>query len=239
MMTLRCLVAFVALVSTAAVAEQPLKQGFKRPVDITTGDNVTLKGTHYSPGKPGPAVLLLHQCNADRESWDPLATELTNAGMHVLTVDFRGMGGSGGARQEDRAAWPGDVEAMFAILQSFQGVDASRIAVGGASCGVAQAGTLAASRRNIKALVLLSGSIAEPAKSYLTTAGSSVAVFGAAAEGDANAAKGIADALAASKNPANVTRMIKGSAHGVPMFTESPDLMPAIVTWLKRQLQVS
>ena len=49
-------------------------------------------------GRSGPAMLLLHQCNMDRHAWDGLAKDLADAGVHVLTLDFRGFGESGGDR---------------------------------------------------------------------------------------------------------------------------------------------
>lgn len=233
-------------VGSATLMPQPLKQGKKNDFEVTPADRVPLKATYYDPGKPGPGVLLLHQCNSDRKSWDPLATELTNVGFHVVTVDYRGYGESGGDRISDPAQrrtvmterWPLDVEAVYAAMVGFgssRGLDKSRMAVGGASCGVTQASILATKRNDIKALVLLSGQASEEGKAYLAKT-NDVAVFGAAAEGDVNAAKGIDAAVSASKNPHKVLKIIKGSAHGVPMFNEAPDLLPAIVDWLKARL---
>jgi dienelactone hydrolase len=231
----------IGALAAGAASAQPLKQGRRGEIAITAGDGVQLKGTLYSPGKPGPAVLLLHQCDGDRTAWDPLATALTNAGFYVLTFDFRGYGESGAVNdpQARRALmaqkWPGDVEAAFAILQAEAGVDRTRIAVGGASCGAAQAALLASKRTGVKALVLLSGAAGDDGLRYLS-ATPGVAVFGAAAEGDAAAAKGIAAALGASKNPHNVLKIIPGAAHGIRMFATSRDLEASIVEWLKAQL---
>src|SRR5579864_1443512 len=69
----------------------------KKDVDIKAPDGTSLKGSYFSPGRPGPAILLLHQCNMDRHAWDGLAKDLVDAGFHVLTFDFRGYGESGGA----------------------------------------------------------------------------------------------------------------------------------------------
>jgi predicted alpha/beta hydrolase len=67
-----------------------------RVVDLTTTDGVTLKATYFAAGKPGPAILLLHQCNRQRKVWDDLAGRLAASGFNVLTFDFRGFGESGG-----------------------------------------------------------------------------------------------------------------------------------------------
>jgi hypothetical protein len=53
-----------------AVAQQPPAP---RVVDITASDGTNLKATYFSAGKPGPGVLLLHQCNRQRKVWDDLA----------------------------------------------------------------------------------------------------------------------------------------------------------------------
>ena len=61
-----------------------------KPVDIKAPDGADLKGTYFSAGQPGPGVLLVHQCNMERHSWDGLANDLVDAGIHVLTFDLRG-----------------------------------------------------------------------------------------------------------------------------------------------------
>jgi len=66
----------------------------KKDVSITAADGFALKGTLYAAGKAGPGILLLHQCNADRQIYDTLGTMLSAAGYNALTLDFRGFGGS-------------------------------------------------------------------------------------------------------------------------------------------------
>jgi dienelactone hydrolase len=214
----------------------------KKDVDIKAPDGVNLKGTYFSAGRPGPAMLLLHQCNMDRHAWDGLAEDLAGNGFNVLTIDYRGFGESGGSKSTDpdaraavRQKWPADVDTAFEYLTSQKGVDQSRIAVGGASCGVTQSSDLAARHHEIRALLLLSGVTSEAARAYIAS-NASLPVFGAASEGDTGAAKGIQEALAASKDPKSVVKIYPGSEHGVPMFAKNPDLEPMIVAWLKAQL---
>lgn len=214
----------------------------KKDVDIKAPDGVSLKGTYFSAGRPGPAMLLLHQCNMDRHAWDGLAEDLAGNGLNVLTVDYRGFGESGGSKSTDpdtraaeRKKWPGDVDAAFAYLTKQKGVDQSRLAAGGASCGVTQSSDLAARHHEIRALLLLSGMASDAAKAYIA-GNASLPVFGAASEGDTNAAKGIQEAVAASKDPKSVVKIYAGTEHGVPMFAKNPELEPMIVAWLKAQL---
>jgi len=214
----------------------------KKDVDIKAPDGANLKGTYFSAGQPGPAMLLLHQCNMDRHAWDGLAQDLAGNGFHVLTVDYRGFGESDGSKSTDpdsraaaRKKWPEDVDAAFGYLTSQKGVDPSRIAVGGASCGVTQSSDLAARHHEIRALMILSGQASDAAKAYIA-GNTSLPVFGAASEGDAGAAKGIKEAVAVSKDPKSVLKIYDGTEHGVPMFAKNPELEPMIVAWLKAQL---
>jgi dienelactone hydrolase len=214
----------------------------KRDVDIQAPDGVNLKGTYFSAGRPGPAMLLLHQCNMDRHAWDGLAADLAGNGFNVLTIDYRGFGESGGSKSTDpdtraanRQKWPADVDAAFAYLTSQKGVDQTRIAVGGASCGVTQSSDLAARHHEIRALLILSGQASDAAKAYLA-GNPSLPVFGAASEDDAAAAKGIKEAVAMSRDPKSVVKIYEGAEHGVPMFAKNLELEPMIVAWLKAQL---
>ncbi|PWU06104.1 MAG: hypothetical protein C5B51_13020 [Terriglobia bacterium] len=237
-MKLHAVLAAGALAASMAMAADAPKN-----VDLKAPDGTGLKASYSSPGRPGPAILLLHQCNMDRHAWDGLAKDLANAGFHVLALDFRGYGDSGGDRISDAAQrrtvvqekWPGDVDAAYEYLKSQKGVDASRIAVGGASCGVTQASDLAARHHEIRALMLLSGSASDKGKAYIAGA-FTMPVFGAASEGDTNAAKGIKEAAGASGNPGSQVKIYPGTEHGVPMFAKNAELEPMIVSWLKMQL---
>src|SRR5262245_9286249 len=63
-------------------------------IDVSTPDGAKLRATYYSPGKPEPTMLLLHQCNMDRKSWSALGTALSESGVHALAIDYRGYGDS-------------------------------------------------------------------------------------------------------------------------------------------------
>jgi hypothetical protein len=42
----------------------------KMDVRITSRDGVNLTGTYLNPGRPGPGIVLFHQCDrSDRGSW--------------------------------------------------------------------------------------------------------------------------------------------------------------------------
>jgi len=138
------LVGLLILAVSCAAQQAPAP----RVVDLAAADGTKLKATFYSAGKPGPGVLLLHQCNQQRKGWDGLATQLAAAGISVLTLDYRGYGESEGTAPKDlppaegakvlNEKWPGDVDVAYGYLVSQPGVNARVIGAGGASCGVNQ-----------------------------------------------------------------------------------------------------
>src|SRR5207253_10849367 len=84
--------------ASMAVESQAVSKG---EVSFAASDGFSLKGTFYSAGKPGPGLLLLHQCNADHQVYDQLGTMLSTAGYNVLAFDFRGFGNSKGGEFTD------------------------------------------------------------------------------------------------------------------------------------------
>lgn len=94
MSTLRSLpVLVLALLVGATGAAQQIPP---QVVSLHASDGTVLKGTYFASGKPGPGVLLLHQCNQQRKLWDVLGERLASSGINVLTFDYRGYGESGG-----------------------------------------------------------------------------------------------------------------------------------------------
>lgn len=164
-MALRGMLPFVFLSSFVAVAPQ-LAFAAQRVVDLTAADGTKLKATYFSADRPGPGVLLLHQCNRQRKIWDGLAQQLAAAGINVLTLDYRGFGESGGIAadkatpqqaQEAQAKWPSDIDLAMQYPQAQHDVKRDIIGVGGASCGVNNSVQAARRHPEVKSLVLLSG----------------------------------------------------------------------------------
>lgn len=214
-------------------------------VDLEASDGTMLKATYMSPGQPGPAMLLIHQCNMDRTSWSVIAPQLVDAGVHVLTMDLRGFGDSEGEGMRGEGGFSSfmrnstaDVDMAYAYLVGQAGVDGTRVAVGGASCGAMLTADLASRQSGVKALMLLSGPPSDDAVAHMAaTAG--LAVFAAATSGD-TVTPGVADklrgAVSGSKHPDSTAKIYAGSEHGLPMFEKNADLQPALVAWLKNEL---
>lgn len=220
-------------------------------IDLSAADGTKLKATYASPDDPGlgpnPGMLLIHQCNMDRSMWQGIAAQLTEAGIHVLAMDLRGFGESAGEGMGGAGGFPAfmqsssaDVDLAFAYLANQAGVDASRIAIGGASCGAMLTAGLASRQSGVKALMLLSGPPSDDAVAHIArTPG--LAVFAAAARDDTvvpDVAARLQSAVDGSPHPSSVARIYDGTEHGLPMFDKNPDLEPALVAWLKHELSV-
>ena len=149
--------------ASAPQAHESRQSPVPRVVDLKTPDGTLLKATYFAAAKPGPGVLLLHQSNRTRKSWDQLASQLAAAGFNTLTLDLRGFGESDkklrDAEQGKRRGWPDDVDAALQYLIAQPGVNRDMIGLGGAGwLGVDN--SVDAARRHpseIKSLILMSG----------------------------------------------------------------------------------
>src|SRR5215467_966867 len=221
-----------------------------KDIDITAPDGIKLRATFFSGGKPGPGVILLHMCNTTRKSWEPVAVGLGAKGINALTIDNRGFGESGGPRFESASPevmnqlnekWPADFEAAYQFLVSQPGVDKTRIAIGGGSCGVGNAIKLAEGHADVKALVLLAGGtdvagikcIAQHPERPIFTA--------AAADDEYNPAMlELMQWLSElSGNPRTKFSGFEEGRHGTEIFGPHPELVDQIVTFLDNALVTS
>ncbi len=127
-------------------------KGASRDVDIKKPDGTVLKGTYFAAGKSGPGVLLFHQSNRTRKSWDDVARQLAAAGINVLTVDTD-------PNKTRKQRWPRELDAAFEYLVSQSGVKRDVVGIGGAGViGVEDSvETARLHPAEVKSLVLLSG----------------------------------------------------------------------------------
>ena len=233
----------VLLVGSSAFAQGPPAP---RDVTFSAADGTRLKGTYYAAAKPGPAVLLLHMCNTTRKSWEPLGPQLAAAGIHALSVDYRGFGESGGdrfdalrpqdAQNTINEKWPGDIDTAFDFLLAQPGVDKTRVGAAGGSCGVNQAVRLARRHPEVRSLVLLAGGLDAEGLTYVTET-NWLPIFAAAAADDQydDDAPGLMQwILAMSGNPRNKFSGFKDGKHGTEIFGPHPELPKQIVAWYDR-----
>jgi alpha-beta hydrolase superfamily lysophospholipase len=105
---------------------------------LHAADGTRLAAT-YRPGRTGrsPGVLLLHGVRASREATAANAAWLSRSGYAVLTIDFRGHGGSESRSRSFGLREAMDAEAAFSWLKRRQ--SGARTAVIGTSLGGAAA----------------------------------------------------------------------------------------------------
>jgi dienelactone hydrolase len=235
--------ASLLLIAGAAVAAAEPVTG--APVTLKAADGTKLAATYYAGDQPGPGILLLHQCNKDRSSWNGLAASLAKEGFHVLTVDYRGFGESGGKhfldlppdqRTKDMTGglWYDDVDVAYAYLRSQPGVQGV-MGAGGASCGVNQSIQLSKRHPEVKSLVLLSGNTDRAGRQHLHGK-SSPPLMIAAADDDGGIVETMSWIDASSGNPANRFVEYETGGHGTNMFPPHPELPAEIVAWYEATL---
>lgn len=217
--------------------------GTHKVVSLEAPDGTALKASYFAADKPGPGLLLLHQCNRDRTAWAAFAARAAARGIHVLTLDYRGYGESGGQRFENyreqgpvmQEKWPGDVDAAFAYLVSQPGVDKNRIGAAGASCGVNQAVQLARRHPGVRTVVLLSGNLQPDARAHIRST-PSMPVFTAASLDDGNIVQTMRWIKELSSHPASRYVEYKAAGHGTDMFAVEKGLEPAMLEWFETHL---
>jgi dienelactone hydrolase len=213
----------------------------ERVVDLKASDGIALKATYFAAAKPGPGVLLLHQCNRQRKVWDSLAQQLASSGINVLTLDLRGYGESGGPRfvdlppdkaQAEREHWPSDIDVAFQFLQSQPGVERDMIGAGGASCGVQNSVQLALRHPEVKSLVLLSGTTNLAGRQYLRNS-PNLPILYAVADDDEfpPTVQTIEWLYTLTPNPGKKFVHYTKGGHGSDMFAANPELPGLIVDW--------
>jgi dienelactone hydrolase len=229
---------FAALCASPALSAE-------RTVDLTATDGLDLKATYFDAANPGPAVLLLHQCNRQRKVWDGLARQLSAAGINVLTFDLRGFGESGGDRfdlaQPEKAAqlqqhWPSDIDVALQYLESQPGVQRGLVGIGGASCGVNNAVQAARRHPEVKSLVLLSGNTDFNGRQFLRQA--KVPAFFAVADDDEfpPSIQAIEWLYALTAYPEKKFVHYPTGGHGADMFPVHPELPTLITEWFVTSL---
>ena len=228
-----CLLFTLAAVSIAVCAV--------RDIDLTAADGTKLKASYYAAGKPGPGVLLLHQCNRDRKVWDGLPEQLSAAGLNVLTFDLRGFGESGGVPRDkatpqqiadEQAKWPGDIDLALQYLQSQPGVKKDVIGVGGASCGVNNSVQTAIRHPEVRSLVLLSGTADYKGRQFLRADSKVPALYGYADDDEFPVTIVTTQWLySITADPDKNLVSYKTGGHGAEIFKVHPELMSVITDW--------
>ena len=217
-----------------------------RALDLKAPDGANLKASFFAAAKPGPGVLLLHQCNRERKIWADLARQLAAAGINVLTMDLRGFGESDGVpvdkatpqqAQDQAQKWPADIDVAFHYIASQPGVKRGIMGVGGASCGVNNSVQVAIRHpKEVKSLVLLAGTTDIAGRKFLQH--SPVPILAAIADDDEFPVSIVTTEWVFSLSPATGNRFLRyaNGGHGAEIFAVHPELRDAIVDWYKTTL---
>lgn len=145
---------------------------------VKTRDNFTIAVDFRMPGESAgskaPLVVLCHQVDRDRRSWDPLVPELLEKGYAVLQLDHRGFGESRTEvmsplelKAERADTFHEDILAAIKTAGRRSGVDGTRVALVAAGFSVTYAARVARLEPKVKALVLLSGYLQSADEDYL------------------------------------------------------------------------
>jgi len=120
-------------------------------VAFKTADQGKIFANLYGGGNH--AVVLAHGAIFNKESWDPLAQQLSAKGYCVLVLDFRGYGKSVAGKKEKALS-----EDVLAAVRYIRGQGAQKVSVIGGSMGGGAAAMAAvkAEQDEIDQLILLS-----------------------------------------------------------------------------------
>jgi hypothetical protein len=241
-------------------AQQSQQASAPRVVDLKASDGTLLKASYFAAAKPGPGVLLLHQVNRERKSWDELAGQLAAAGINTLTLDMRGFGESGGTpcviSLSDTLPckrMPGDIEIAFQYLVSQPGVKRDVIGMGGAGLLGVDNSVQAARRHSgdVKSLALLSGETFLPDLQFLRQASQLPGLFVVADDDEyppteeamewlyvtsSNSGKKLVHYVGEKApwlwyEPFDIGKVAATGSHGTDLFGVHPELPGIIVDW--------
>jgi alpha-beta hydrolase superfamily lysophospholipase len=123
------------------------------PVSFVTQDGYKIGGLVY--GRGSTAVVLTHSCEARAKAmWNEVAESLASVGYMVVAYDLRGFGDShdrSNPQEYDPAMYPKDLQAAIAFARK-QG--ATRLVLGGGSCGGLVTVKVAASEQPAAVIVM-------------------------------------------------------------------------------------
>jgi pimeloyl-ACP methyl ester carboxylesterase len=232
---------------TVPRAQHSQKPRTPRVVDLKSPDGTILKASYFAAAKPGPGVLLFHQSNRTRKSWDDVAAKLAAAGINTLTVDMPGHGETGGK-------WRADLDTAFQFLVSQPGVTRDVIGVGGAGVLGVEDSVETARRHSdqVKSLVLLSGETSRDGLQFLRQASQLPELFVFSDDDEyppIQQAMGLLYVTASSPSrklvhysaskdapwkwyePFDIGKVPATGGHGTDLFKVHPELPGIIVDW--------
>jgi dienelactone hydrolase len=210
-------------------------------VTFKTQDGVAIAGTLYLPGRPAPAVILLHMQTRSREDWQALGQRLAEAGLVALAIDLRGHGASDHAPPPasgpELGAMQLDVKAARAYLATRPDVTGGRVGLAGASIGANLAVLAAAGDPSVRTIALLSAGLdyrGLRTEAALNRYGARPALLVASQED--NYAMISMRRLTGQGTGTREQLVLNGAGHGTVMLSRQPDVIATLVDWFRRTL---
>src|SRR5205809_2571444 len=237
---------FVASLTIGIVAAAEPAKTAVRNVDVKSADGTILKGTFFAAAKPGAGVLLFHQSNRTRKSWEDIARQLAAVGINALTLDTD--------PKTRKQWWPGALDAAFEYLISQPGVKRDVIGIGGAGV-IGVENSVETARRHsaeVKSLVLLSGETLREGLDFLRQASQLPELFVVAHDDEyppivegmellyitaSSPSRKFVNYSASHEapwlwyEPFDIGKVPANGGHGTDMFKVHPELPGIIVDW--------
>lgn len=243
--------AFIKILSAALFTLTASSQA--TDLTLTTDAGFALKASYYqSNQKSDRAVLLLHQCNYNRTMYNDIGQQLSDKGIHALSLDFRGYGESANnefsvekvqalPREERSSAWqkmskhwPSDVQLAYDHLKSKMS-DKGIVGVVGASCGGSQAITLA-EKNPVNVIGFFSSGQRDENITRYTKILADKPTLIIASEKDTGTYESAKKLFTASTNMSSKFIAYKGTEHGYPLLDSDTQLASYMVSWLDSHL---
>ena len=247
------LAVFFLAASVNAARAQQSQPAAPHIVDLKSTDGTLLKATFFPAAKPGPGVLLFHQSNRTRTSWDDVSRQLAAAGINTLTIDERGYGESGGKKEARELYHDADLDSAFEYLTSQPGLQRDAIGVGGAGwLGVDNSvETALRHSADVKSLVLMSGETLLPQLRFLRQASQLPGLFIVSDDDEypptVEAMEWLYDCSASPQRQfihyigpkapwlwyetSDASKVPATGSHGTDLFKRHPELPTTIVDW--------
>jgi pimeloyl-ACP methyl ester carboxylesterase len=218
-------------------AQEFVQMPESQTVQVTAEDGLTLVADYYpasaADNQLKPAVLLLHIIGSDRASWSPLIPALLDAGYHVLAVDLRGHGETGGEINWSAAAV--DVQTWLDWLRGQLQIRPDAISIIGASIGANLALIGCAKDRDcVTAIALSPGLVYYSLKPDINQLNKRSALL-IASQNDHYSADSVKEMVTTMTGDIGA-RIYPGATHGTHLFESSDKtreaLITTIITWL-------
>ena len=225
--------------------------GLAENINIKAKDGFNLSASYIeSSTKSSKGVLMLHQCNEDKNMYNNLAKSLAKQGIHSLAIDFRGYGESvddkyslklmrekatsrenytAGVREMRTEHWPSDTIAAYKTLKNKIGSD--NISFIGASCGGVQS-IILAKKHQPKSFTFFSSGMNDTVLSDFAKM-SHIPALIIASQGDKYTFNSSNKVFLGAKSEQTKLLSYKGRGHGLPLFKQDPKLEGVMVDWFK------